>query len=153
MEPKEEVVKLQSFSFWYLPIERLLHSASKKIPESAGGSGVFPYLRFILVFCCAKPGLWIKTKFGSPFIPWNEPLSTKKDGITMELYGKDKKFPVPYRVTCRPKTVKSVSIENPRRPSRRPSWKSLLNVFSWTERSVASKPGMKYQGDLQVKNS
>ena len=30
LEPKEEVVKLQSFNFWYLPIEELLHSASKK---------------------------------------------------------------------------------------------------------------------------
>ena len=30
LEPKEEVVKLQSFNFWYLPIEGLLHSASKK---------------------------------------------------------------------------------------------------------------------------
>ena len=30
LEPKEGVVKLQSFNFWYLPIEGLLHSASKK---------------------------------------------------------------------------------------------------------------------------
>ena len=30
LEPKEEVMKLQSFNFWYLPIEGLLHSASKK---------------------------------------------------------------------------------------------------------------------------
>ena len=30
LEPKEEVVKLLSFNFWYLPVEGLLHSASKK---------------------------------------------------------------------------------------------------------------------------
>ena len=30
LEPKEEVGKLQSFKFWYLSIEGLLHSASKK---------------------------------------------------------------------------------------------------------------------------
>ena len=29
LEPNEEVVKLQSFNFWHLPIEGLLHSASK----------------------------------------------------------------------------------------------------------------------------
>ena len=56
----------------------------QKVPESAGDGGFFPCL-----FCYAKPGLWIKTKFRSPAIPWNEPLSTKKGGITMELYGKN----------------------------------------------------------------
>ena len=30
LEPKEEVVTLQSLKFWYLPIEGLLHSASKE---------------------------------------------------------------------------------------------------------------------------
>ena len=30
LEPKEEVVTLPSFNFLYLPIEGLLHSASKK---------------------------------------------------------------------------------------------------------------------------
>ena len=35
LEPKEELVKLQSFNFWYLPAEELLHSASKKVSESA----------------------------------------------------------------------------------------------------------------------
>ena len=56
----------------------------QKVPESAGDGGIFPGL-----FCYAKPGLWIKTKFRSPAIPWNEPLSTKKGWITMELYGKN----------------------------------------------------------------
>ena len=56
----------------------------QNVPESAGDSGVFPYL-----FCCAKPCLWIKTKFGRPAIPWNELFTTKKDGITMELYAKN----------------------------------------------------------------
>ena len=31
----------------------------QKVSESAGDSGVFLHL-----FFCAKPGLWIKTKFG-----------------------------------------------------------------------------------------
>ena len=56
----------------------------QKVPESAGDSGVFLYL-----FCCAKQGLWIKTKFESPAVPWNELLTTKKGGITMALYGKN----------------------------------------------------------------
>ena len=29
LDPNEEVVKLQSFNFWHLPIDGLLHSASK----------------------------------------------------------------------------------------------------------------------------
>ena len=62
----------------------------QKVPESAGDGGIFSCL-----FCYAKPGLWIKTKFRSPAIPWNEPLSTKKGGITMELYGKNNEFTVP----------------------------------------------------------
>ena len=49
------------------------HSASKKVPESAGDGGIFSCL-----FCCAKPGLGIKTKFRSPAIHWNEPLTKKK---------------------------------------------------------------------------
>ena len=48
------------------------------------------------LFCCAKPCLWIKTKFGSPAIPWNELLTTKKGGITMELCGKNNLFTVSY---------------------------------------------------------
>ena len=55
----------------------------QNVPESSGDGGIFPFL-----FCCAKPGLWIKAKFRSPAIPWNEPLSTKKGRITMELYEK-----------------------------------------------------------------
>ena len=58
----------------------------QKVPESAGDGGIFPFL-----FCCAKAGLWIKAKFRSLAIPWNEPLTTKKGGITMELYEKKKK--------------------------------------------------------------
>ena len=55
----------------------------QNVPESSDDGGIFPFL-----FCCAKPGLWIKAKFRSPAIPWNEPLSTKKGRITMELYEK-----------------------------------------------------------------
>ena len=53
----------------------------QKVPESAGSSGVFPYL-----LCCTKSGIWIKTKFGSPVIPWNELLTTEKGWITMKPY-------------------------------------------------------------------
>ena len=56
--------------------------------ESASDGGIFPFL-----FCSAKPGLWIKAKFRSSAIPWNEPLTTKKGGITIELY--EKKITVP----------------------------------------------------------
>ena len=62
----------------------------QKVTYSAGDSGVFPCL-----FCCAKPGRWIKTKFRSPTIPWNELLTTKHGGITMELYGKNNEITVP----------------------------------------------------------
>ena len=43
-----EIAKFQ----FLIPANGLLHSASQKPPESAGDSGVFPYL-----FCCAKPDL------------------------------------------------------------------------------------------------
>ena len=56
----------------------------QKVPESAGDGGMFPFL-----FRYAKPGLWIKAKFRSPAIPWNEPLTTKKGGFTMELCEKN----------------------------------------------------------------
>ena len=52
----------------------------QKVPESAGDGGIFPFL-----FYCTKAGLWIKAKFRSPAISWNEPLTTK---ITMERYEK-----------------------------------------------------------------
>ena len=57
----------------------------QKVPKSSGDCGVFLYL-----FCCVKPGLWIETKFGSPAIPWNELLTTKKGGITVEHYWENK---------------------------------------------------------------
>ena len=56
----------------------------QKVPESSGNSGVFPYL-----FCCAKPGLWIKQNLEAQPYPENELLTTKKSGITMEVYGKN----------------------------------------------------------------
>ena len=84
LEPQDEVVKLQSFNFWYLPTEGFASFSLQKVPESAGDGGIFPCL-----FCYAKPGLWIKTKCRSPAIPWNEPVTTKRDGITMELYGEN----------------------------------------------------------------
>ena len=49
----------------------------KNVPESTGDGGIFPFL--------------FKAKFRSPAISWNEPLTTKKGGITMELYEKKKK--------------------------------------------------------------
>ena len=82
--------EIAKFQFWHLPTDtchlRVATFNLQKVPESAGDSGVFPYL-----FCCAtfKPGLWIKTKFGNPAFPWNEPLTTKNGGITIELCGKN----------------------------------------------------------------
>ena len=53
LEPKEEVVKMQSFNFRYLPMEGLVATFSlQKVPESAGDGGIFPCL-----FCYAKSGL------------------------------------------------------------------------------------------------
>ena len=61
----------------------LIHPASKKSKKV-----LVTMMFFLYLFCYSKPGLWIKTKFGSPAIPWTEPLTTKKGGITKELYGK-----------------------------------------------------------------
>ena len=55
----------------------------QNVPGSAGDGGIFPFL-----FYCAKAGLWIKAKFRSPAISWNEPLTIKKGEISMELYEK-----------------------------------------------------------------
>ena len=53
----------------------------QKFPKRIGD--IFPFSFFY-----AKPGLWIKTNFSSPAIPWHEPLTTQKGGNTMELHGK-----------------------------------------------------------------
>ena len=80
LEPKEEVMKFQTFKFWNLPIERLLHSASKKSQK----------VLVIVVFSLLSLLFELKqTFFGSTAIPWNELLTTKKDGITSEVYGKN----------------------------------------------------------------
>ena len=55
LEPKEEVVKLQSFYFWYLPIEGLLHSASKK-PQKVLVMVVF----FLVYFAMLSLGFELK---------------------------------------------------------------------------------------------
>ena len=98
LEPKEEVMKLQNFNFWYLPVEGLLHSTSKKSQKVLVTVVFFFSLYRTCIFCCAKPGLWIKTKFGSPAIPWNELLTTKRGGITMQPHGKIISSLYPYRV-------------------------------------------------------
>ena len=48
LKPKEEVVKLQSFDFRYLPIEGLLHSAYKKSQKVL--VTVFFFFFFFLVY-------------------------------------------------------------------------------------------------------
>ena len=50
---------------------------------------------FLDLFSCARPGLWRKSKFGSPAITWNELLTTKTGRITIGLYGENNKFYVP----------------------------------------------------------
>ena len=89
LEPKEEVVKLQRFNVWYLPIEAFPHSASKKSQKV-----LVTVVYFFVYFAVLSLG-WIKIKFRGPAIPWSEPLTTKKARITMELYGKNNWFTVP----------------------------------------------------------
>ena len=72
----------QSFKFWYLPMGGCYIQPTKS-PRKFWWQWCFAYLLY-----CAKPGLWIVTKFGSLAIPWNDALTTKKGGITMKLYGK-----------------------------------------------------------------
>ena len=51
-------------------------------------------------------------------------------------------------VTYRSKIAKIVPIGNPRWPPWRPSWECIFRFFSWTERLIDFKLGMKHRGDL-----
>ena len=53
-----------------------------------------------------------------------------------------------HAVTCRSKIDKIVSIGNSRWLQWRPSWTSIFRFFSWTERPIDFKIGMKHKGDL-----
>ena len=49
-------------------------------------------------------------------------------------------------VTCRSKIAHIVAIGNPKLWLWRPSWKSVLNFFSWTERAIDTK----FIGSIEV---
>ena len=70
-EAKRRSSEISKFLFWYLPIEGLKHSAFKKSQK------VLVTLVFIFIYLFWKPNHQKRT------------LTTKKDGITMEVYGEN----------------------------------------------------------------
>ena len=76
----------------------------------------------------------------------------KKGQLTWNLMGSIRVI-LCIEVTCRAKITKIVMIGNPRWPPCLPSWKCVLNFFSWTKRPTDSKLGRKYWGDLKIKYS
>ena len=115
----------------------------QKVPESVGDSGVVPYL-----FGSAKHGLWIKTKFGRPAIPWSELLTLtlnhqKKGGTTGKIISSLNPHILNYRFSKKLKLVlfgKAHPVPSNHFYSKNSNWLLWLNYEFDESYEICRKP-------------